>query len=172
VSAVPSHLSDKRGNMLTAEELRSWLAYNPLTGNFHWKRKPNRRIQIGQRAGTPWGGPGSRVQIRLLGKIYRAHRLAWLFVNGEWPDGEIDHIDGDPSNNRIYNLRDVSPQMNRQNQRRPHKGNRSGFLGVSKRGRKYRARIGQRFLGWYETPEEAHQAYVAAKRIYHGGCSI
>lgn len=106
-----------------------------------------------------------------------AHRLAWLYVYGEWPNGDIDHIDGDRLNNRIANLRDVSRRVNLENQRRPKACNKSGFLGVKTfRDQRFQARIQVRgvqlHLGTFDTPHEAHAAYVAAKRNLHQGCTL
>jgi len=120
------------------------------------------------------------VVIYVLGKPYKAHRLAWLYVNGEFPAGEIDHIDGNKMNNAIINLRDVSREINQQNRRHAKAGNPAGFLGVTvdQKTGKYLARITKTgaktstSLGRFDTPEEAHAAYVAAKRVLHEGCTI
>lgn len=110
---------------------------------------------------------------------YKAHRLAWLHYYGSEPVGLIDHIDGDVRNNRIANLREADDTVNAQNIRAAKPSNRSGVLGaasVFKNAGRYRARIragGKRInLGNYDTPEDAHKAYVEAKRKYHEGCSI
>ena len=155
--------------LVTADRLRAALLYDPLSGIFTWRIKPNRRIRIGSKAGTLTRG---RIHIRLDGQIHRAHRLAWLYVNGHWPKREIDHRNGNASDNRIDNLRDVTHAVNTQNQRRPHSRNiTGGLLGVSttRSGKQYRARIDNRHLGVFETPERAHQAYIAAKRNHHEG---
>lgn len=109
------------------------------------------------------------------GRTYRAANLAWLYVHGVWPTGVIDHINTEPGDNRIANLRDIPPSGNAQNQRRAHKQNRSGVLGVEllSSGR-YRPRInvGGKFLhlGVYDTPEEASAVYWEAKRNMHPYC--
>ncbi len=112
-------------------------------------------------------------------KIYRAHRLAWLYVHGEMPSGKIDHKNGNPLDNRIENLRIASARMNAQNQRRAQPYNSTGVLGVGvdkARGcfkSEIRLPSGKRkFLGRFPSVELAHQAYIAAKRIYHEGCTI
>lgn len=157
---------------LTAERLKDALHYDQDTGVFRWKISTNRRIVIGSKAGTVSHG---RTQIKLFGVIHRAHRLAWLYVYGEWPRKEIDHINGIATDNRIVNLRDVPRLINAQNQRRPHAKNRTGgMLGVSKSpGRTtFRARIDGEHIGNFCTPQQAHEAYVAAKRQRHAGGTL
>lgn len=165
---------------LTAERLREVLNYDAETGVFTRKLRTARRIKLGEPAGSVsklYGYLTIMVDLR----SYKAHRLAWLYVYGKWPDEFIDHIDGNKLNNRISNLRDVSGSTNIQNQRKPHKRNSTGFLGVTvdnraKNGRKYMAQIvlggKHKFLGLYETPELAHEAYLNAKRQMHEGCTI
>ena len=100
-------------------------------------------------------------------------------MHGEWPRFDVDHLNGIRSDNRIENLRDVSPATNAQNERRARITNgSSGLLGVSRssNGRRWVAGIvlnGQRqHIGTYDTPEEAQTAYLSAKRIMHDGCTI
>lgn len=102
-----------------------------------------------------------------------------MYVTGEWPEINVDHRDGDPSNNRFSNLRDVAQQVNVQNVRKGTKRNlSSGLLGVSfhARDRLWRARIYKDgkdiVLGYFKTPEAAHAAYLSAKRDIHAGCTI
>lgn len=112
------------------------------------------------------------------GKDVYAHRFAWAYYYGELPTGFIDHINGDRADNRICNLRDVSHSQNMQNQRHPLSNNKTGFLGVSfhRSTNKYQAQIkagGKRIhLGTFLIPEDAHKAYVTAKRELHAGCTI
>jgi hypothetical protein len=95
---------------------------------------------------------------------------------GVWPTGEIDHLDGDPSNNRIENLRDSTHLVNMQNRRRANIGSKTGVLGVKPHGKRFRATIETdrrgRHLGVFDTVEAAHAAYVAAKRIIHIGGTL
>lgn len=100
-------------------------------------------------------------------------------MTGTWPAGDVDHIDGDPRNDAFCNLRDVSTAGNIQNQKRAHVRNKTGgLLGVSKlkSSKRWRARICtngvQTVIGWFDTPEEAHQAYLIAKREHHTTCTI
>ena len=104
--------------------------------------------------------------------------LVWLYYYGEWPINQIDHIDCNPANNKITNLREATPVENSMNKRSPRKDNKSGFLGVNynKDRNRFEAYIcvyGKRIgLGRFDTPEEAHQAYLEAKRMYHLTCTI
>lgn len=149
--------------------LKCLLHYNPYTGIFKWVSKPNRRIPIGSVAGVE---SKKRIQIRIDGKVYRAHRLAWLYMYGSWPSYEIDHKNGDSTDNRIDNLRDVPHQLNLQNKKRANKSSSTGIPGVTKatnQNRGYRARINKFHLGTFETISEARSAYLDAKRKTHPG---
>ena len=114
--------------------------------------------------------------ISVNSKLYRAHRLAWLYVYGEFPKKQIDHINGNRSDNRISNLRVVSQSGNSQNRRASQKNNQSGYFGVHACGKKWRAqiRIDKKLthLGLFDTPELASMAYVEAKRSVHVTCTI
>jgi len=92
-------------------------------------------------------------------------------MTGTWPQNEIDHIDGNKSNNRFRNLRDVTRSANNQNRRRPDRGNKSGFLGVKCHRKSFVARIRidgkQIHLGVFSTAIDAHRAYIKAKRNLH-----
>jgi hypothetical protein len=142
-------------------ELQSKLYYNREEGSFYW--------MSGKQAGHVSTKDGYR-RISFNDSKYLAHRLAWFYVYREWPQNNIDHINGNKDDNRIENLRDVTQGVNLQNMKKVR--TTSGFVGVHKgRRSKYRARIRvagvQLNLGEYHTPEEAHQAYLAAKEIYH-----
>ena len=96
-------------------------------GNLIWKKKIAPRAKVGCVAGHL--RKDGYVQIKVLHKLYPAHRLIWFLVHGEWPKNEVDHIDGNKSNNRIENLRDVTKSQNQQN-RLKTKQNSSGYKGV------------------------------------------
>lgn len=103
--------------------------------------------------------------------LYKLHRLIWLWHYGQFPLFCIDHIDGNPSNNRIENLREATDAQNMQNQRRPRSNNKLGVQGVYKVNTRFRSVLTtngiSKHLGYFDTPEEAHQVYVTAKRKQH-----
>lgn len=156
-------------NHLTAEFVRSILRYEPETGLFFWL-VARKKDQVGAVAGNQ-GNPYRQIKIR--GENYLPGRLAWLCIKGEWPKHEIDHKDGDPSNNRWTNLREASRQQNAAN-RGKHKNNKSGFKGVSWSSRSSRwyatIQVSGRSLslGFYKTPEEASAVYQRAAEVYFG----
>ena len=161
--------------LLSAENLKELLNYDPKTGSFHW------RVSYGNAvAGSPAGTErkSGYAVIGLCGEKFRVHRLAWLYVHGCWPKGTIDHIDTDKSNNRISNLRDVSQSLNKQNMRAATKANALGVLGVywSERRGGYMASLRvegrQKRKGPYKTIERASQSYVDMKRQWHEGCTL
>jgi hypothetical protein len=116
--------------------------------------------------------------ISIDGTSYLEHHLVWLIHRGAWPTRFIDHINGDPSDNRIENLREVTQAENIQNQRRGQKSNKStGLLGVTLRPNgRATSRIwvnGKNlFLGNFDTPDEAQRAYIDAKRKLHPGNTL
>lgn len=114
--------------MITQDRLKDVLDYDPLTGIFRWKIQLSSRGVTGAVAGHPT--PTKYVRIRIDSQSYTAHRLAWLYVYGVWPNGELDHINQNKHDNRIANLRDVTHQQNGWNI--PTKcSNTSGHPGVS-----------------------------------------
>jgi HNH endonuclease/AP2 domain len=157
---------------LTPERLREILHYDPATGLFTWRVCRHHRTKIGAIAGCITNGYGIIV---LDGSIYKMHRLAWAYTYGHWPKNDIDHIDGNGTNNRLLNLRDATRSMNCQNQKRAQKNNKTGLLGVRFRrdNGRYSAQIGvdgkPRYLGLFDTAEAAHAAYIEAKRRLHPG---
>lgn len=166
---------------LTVARLREILNYDPETGVFTRRTGGQGfRCEAGRVAGSPHSA--GYINISVLGKRRLAHRLAWFYVHGQWPVGDIDHIDGDRSNNRIANLRSVNRSGNLQNQRAAKPHNKTGFLGVrldtrlKTSERKYVASIvvdgRQHRIGSYYTPEDAHAAYLEAKRKHHPTCTI
>ena len=143
--------------------MKSKLSYCQESGLFTWLDPPGQKLKPGDLAGSVNGD--GYVFIQLGGKNYRAHRLAWFFVYGEWPIGQIDHIDRDRSNNRISNLRLVTNQDNNKNKAK-YLNNSSGCTGVTWRKDrcKWQARIGidfkQKSLGFYNDFDDA----VAARK--------
>lgn len=143
------------------------LNYDQASGLFTWKKK-RRGVPLGKTLGCSNGRGYLRIVV--LGKSCYAHRLAWFYVYGIWPNGQIDHIDGNNANNAISNLRDVSPQGNAQNVTRPSKKNKSSALGVSwhKKANKWQVHIcvykKRKYIGLFENIEDAKSAYIEEKR--------
>lgn len=159
---------------LTAEKLRSRYSYDPETGIFTSKTT-YLRWKAGRAAGCVCeGGNGyKRILINIDKKLYRAHRLAWLYVYGVWPERDIDHIDGNSINNRIANLRLATDSQNLGNMKKPIT-NRSGKKGVSwhAAGQCWQVHIRvegkNHYLGHFPTVDEGHAAYCAAAERMRG----
>lgn len=144
--------------------LKQLLHYDPAVGVFAWRITRNNFVRAGRAAGTVAGNNGY-VEIMVDGRTYKAHRLAWLYVYGEWPSGEIDHANCVRTDNRIANLRIATDSQNRSNAK-TNRNSGTGVKGVNKVGEcRFRATIhhGSRIhLGYFSTPEEAHAAYCDA----------
>lgn len=158
------------------ENIKDFLSYDPDTGVFVWIKSKSSKAKAGSIAGSM--DRDKYILISFNSKRYPAHRLAWYFVYNTWPTNMIDHINGNPSDNRISNLRDVSCAENLQNMRKPTKRNKTGYLGVSlfKRINKFQARICVNYkeihLGYYDSADEAYKVYLDAKRRLHKTCSV
>ena len=156
--------------MITQADLKKRLRYEPETGNFYWIGKPSKRLPAGAKAGTQING---YIRIHMGGKLYGAHRLAWLYTHGVHPTYQIDHINGNGLDNRIENLREATALENAQNKRKAQKNNSHGNLGITydKAKKLWRARItlaGTRiYLGKFKTQEQASNAYLQAKAKLH-----
>ena len=153
---------------LTADRLREVIRYEPETGRLFWL-KGNNQNKIGDEAG--WLTRHGYLRITVFGNRYMAHRLAWLYMTGEWPPEKIDHINTDRLDNRWVNLRSATDGQNSANQK-ISKINMLGVKGVRlhKCG-KYIARIckdrRQMYLGVFDTLEAAKAAYGAkAKELF------
>lgn len=135
--------------MITQATLKELLNYNPETGAFTW-RKVGKHIQEGRLAGTLNSQGYSKIHVQR--KEYKAHRLAWLYTYGTFPENQIDHINGVRDDNRIDNLRAVTNAENHRN-RKLRCTNTSGVSGVS----------------WFR-PNKAWGAYISddGKRIFLG----
>jgi hypothetical protein len=155
---------------ITAERLRESLDYDPATGVFT-RRLVKGGYKVDDVAGSN-NGRGYTI-IRVDGRGYSAHRLAWLYVIGEWPIGDLDHINGDKADNRFCNLREATESQNLANSRM-QADNTSGFKGVSwhKHARKWIACIGLngkvKHLGYFDTRERAFIEYVFAAWRHFG----
>jgi hypothetical protein len=161
---------------ITANDLRRLLRYDPETGLFTWLERTGNARWNAQFANKPAGSldPGGYVKVL---KQW-AHRLAWLYMHGEWPKGQIDHINGKRDDNRLANLRDGTRKANMENRHTANK-KRSGLpLGVTfdKRRGDYSISLTHNYRriyrGSFATPEEAHTAYLIAKRKHHAACTI
>ncbi|MFB6311531.1 MAG: HNH endonuclease signature motif containing protein [Salinirussus sp.] len=157
------------GVELSATEARRCFCYEPDTGILYW-RVHRGKATPGKEAGSTEliGG----VHYKCLGwsnRKYSVHRVIWLLVYGEWPNGQIDHIDGDGTNNRLSNLRDVDAVGNSRN-KRLHSNNTSGSTGVTRSRGMWQASIyhGKRtiFLGRFPSFEEARKARKKAETEY------
>lgn len=163
---------------LSIERLKEVVSYDPVTGIFVWLVRPSNRTNVGALAG--WFHSHSKYWLLSIdGQKYRAHRLAWYYMTGAWPPDQIDHINGKRDDNRFENLRPVTNAENGCNQRQAKSNNlSSGLLGVSlgKNGKNWGAHIKaqgkMRHLGYFGTKEEAHDAYVEAKRRFHDTCTL
>lgn len=127
--------------ILTQSRLKELLSYDPNTGVFIWKEKisNNDKGKVGDIAGCMSRG---YVRIKIENSKYMAHRLAWLYLYGKWPEKYIDHINKDKTDNRVVNLRDVSHRENMKNQKK-RSDNTSGCVGVhlEQDGKKWQSRI-------------------------------
>lgn len=177
---------------ITAALLRELVHYERATGAFTWMPRGPHLFENDTRRCNVWNGryAGKRAGsvtnngyevISVCDQRTLSHRLAFFYVTGGWPPADMDHIDGDRLNNRWANLRSCDRTTNAQNQRRPPKSKGSDLpLGVYRRSnlkhKCYSASIrvdGKGLnLGYFHTAEEAHAAYLEAKRIHHQGCTI
>lgn len=154
---------------LTQERLKELLRYDSETGVFTWLRTLSNRALVGSVAGCLH--PHGYHVIRLEGRLYKRSRLAWLYVNGVWPEPLVDHINRVRGDDRISNLREATVSENAQN-KRPAK-NMSGIRGVTlcKVTGRWQAYIGtpgkHHHLGYFTLKEEAAAAYVAAATRLH-----
>lgn|SRR5262245_41315889 len=158
------------------EVVRRLFDYDPNTGLLFWKVDRYRKIKAGMRAGSTNGTRGI-VQIGINKTMWKAHRIAWAHYYGAWPTRDIDHVDRNPANNAIANLRECTMSQNQGNKKK-RIDNRSGYKGVYRsnyrkhQNKPWTAEIridGKRHhLGRYTTPEQAHVAYVLAAQQRFG----
>jgi hypothetical protein len=150
------------------EEMAIVLRYDPSEGMFYWLQDVAKNVKKGDCAGCL--EPNGYVSIRYKGKGYKAHRLAWLLSYKTWPTFLIDHINGQKNDNRLSNLREATVSQNGQN-RKVNKSNKTGFKGVSPYFKKFKAEIKHSgkslFLGLFDTPQEAANAYAEAACKFH-----
>ena len=157
--------------MISQTELKKWLCYSPLAGVFEWRRS-GRGIRAGSLAGAVCKDT-SYIQVNLRGKQYRAHHLAWLYMTGKWPECDIDHRDGDRTNNAFSNLREATKSQNQWNAKLS-KTSTSGVKGVNfdRPTGKWRATVGiddkKVHVGLFKTKEEAEEAVKLKRAELHG----
>lgn len=172
---------------ITAEMARQLLNYDPDTGELRWKCRPLSMFKAGEWRDARWSQAkwNTRYAGEIAGRIndggyplvnmksyrpYRAHRLIWLMVHGRWPSGEIDHINGIRHDNRLCNLREGTRAENHQNLKARHERGLLGARWYEKYGR-WRSRImvdqKETSLGYHDTEEQAHAAYLEAKKRLH-----
>lgn len=159
------------------DSIKASLNYDAETGSFTWRIRKGARGLAGSIAGSIHTA-GYRT-VKIDGVHYRACRLAFLLTLGQWPNGDVDHINGVKSDDRWSNLRDVSTQINCQNQIRARTDSSSGLLGAfwDKKREKWYSKLtltdgSKKWLGTFPDALSAHQAYLAAKRINHEGCTL
>lgn len=180
-TANPINQHNAGAQRVNVKHLLEAVRYNPETGALSWLPRPESHF-TSKRAFSTWNTSyaGKPAFTTKTGNGYRkgtfnsvellAHRVAWLLISGAWPEGDIDHVDGDRSNNAARNLRSVTRAENLRN--RGWKGNRQGALGVyyHKASNTYAARIyvdgRAKSLGYFKTVEEAKHARIAAERVH------
>lgn len=150
------------------EFLQHVLHYDKLTGEWTWIHPLARSLRVGDRAGTRRAD--GRLQIHVGGKCYLASRLAWLYVTGKWPEHEIDHKNRIKSDDRWDNLREATHSENQYNR---DWCERSGDLrGICKDGNQFRVIIGNVYLGYRATIEEAVELRNLALKEWAGPFAI
>lgn len=148
--------------ILTQDLLKSLLHYDPETGVFTWLINRPNGVKVGHKSGNRT--VKGYLHISIYGRQYKAHRLAWLYIHGVWPETALDHINRDGCDNRLCNLRLATHSQNMQNRR-------SKYGGVTFRHGYWRARISidnrQIFLGQFKDKADAIAARKAAELKYH-----
>lgn len=151
--------------MITQKQLKIHVDYNPETGGFIWIKPTRRGFHVGDKAGSidSYG----YVVMSLHGEIYKAHRLAFLYMTGSFPKLEVDHINRVPGDNRWSNLRELSHAENGKNRSMP-KRNKSGFMGVmwNTKAERWIARIGSKHLGSFKNKSDAAKARKSAEKEF------
>lgn len=153
---------------LKIEKLKALLDYEPHTGTFKWRVSRKGGAIRGDQAGSVYDN-GYRY-IRVDNCKYFAHRLAWFYTHGTWPQNQLDHRNGNRDDNRIANLREATHPQNQQN-RSSAISRSAGLLGTRLKKGRWEAAITsdgvRHYLGRFSTTAEAHAAYLKAKSRLH-----
>lgn len=160
----------------SVKRLREFLSYNPKDGLILWIKAPayNKQFLVGKEAGSL--AENGYVVIKIFGKIYGAHRIAWALKTGKWPSFDLDHKDTKRANNKWANLRRGGYLLNARN-RRAKLGTKFGLKGIFYvddrfRRKPFAAKIvlkgKTKYLGYFHSPEEAHAAYCKAAKEFYG----
>ena len=156
-------------NVITQDRLKDLLHYDPEEGLFTWRVANSKRVRVGAVAGCI--KKGGYIGLKIDGKDYLAHRLAFFYMTGSFPKDQIDHINMNSSDNRFCNLREATHSENMCNSA-VFKNNKLGIKGVCLSHGKYQARLpinGKvKYLGWFVTKELASAAYQKAAKKLHG----
>jgi hypothetical protein len=152
--------------MLNQSELVQRFLYSPESGLFLRRTKAGKLVSAGTINSCGY------VRIFIARKAYLAHRLAWLYIHGNFPTHDLDHINCVRHDNRIDNLRDVPRAVNANNRKAANRNSRSGYIGVSAYRNKwiaqFRGGTQRGYLGVFDTAEEAAAAYATAKYQHEG----
>lgn len=151
--------------MITQVELLQIINYNPNTGIFTWIISPRNGINVGDKVGSI--DDNGYIIIRIKRKAYKAHRLAFLYMTGKWPEEFVDHIDKNRSNNKWENLREATNQQNQFNSK-CHIDNKLNLKGIVYSYGKYRVTIRRKHIGLFYDLNEAKEAYENAAKQYYG----
>lgn len=153
---------DRLKEVVDYDQVTGWFTWR-ISGDADWRRARNGRAGSVSRKGYRW--------VLIDGKPFQAHRLAWFYMTGEWPNGQIDHRDLQRDNNAWDNLRLADNSKNQRNIR-ARRCSKTGLKGASPKGNRFVAQIqdgrGVRYLGMFNTAEEAHAAYAKAAAELHG----
>lgn len=153
---------------ISLDRIRELISYDPESGDFTWLVTTGKKVKGDKAGGVSEHG---YCRVKLAGTKYMAHRLAWAFIYGVFPENEIDHINGIRSDNRKVNLREANRSTNIQNLNSSRKDNKLGVLGVHQIGVKFISQL--QVMGVkvhyarHNTLEEAELAYKEAKDKYH-----
>ena len=141
--------------------IKEHLSYDGVSGKITWKKSPNYGVSVGQKAG--YIDSLGYLRISVKSSVYFGHRIAWLLAYNKWPTKIIDHINGNPSDNSLKNLREATQRENQQNQKTHRAGGLPGVY-YNKRQQVYFAQVTKDkkhyFIGRFKTKDEGHSAYL------------